>query len=273
MNVRSSTYTVTRPDSGAPVAVTVDEIGTGRPFLLLHGGAGPASFLPFASRLAETRPARALVPTSPGFNGTERPADLTGVRALAAAYVALLDELDVSDVTVVGNSIGGWLAAEIALLASPRVSAVVIVNGVGIVVPGHPVADFFSLSLAELTELSYHDPARFRIDPADLTDAQKAIMTTNRQAIADYAGRGMTDPTLAPRLSSVRVPTLVLWGQSDRVVDADYGRAYAAAIPGSTYHPLPESGHLPQIETPDRALQPIWDFAVRHTTAGAPHSG
>jgi pimeloyl-ACP methyl ester carboxylesterase len=158
------------------------------------------------------------------------------------------------------------VAAEIALLASPRVSSVVIMNGTGIAVPGHPVADFFSLTLDELTDLSYHDPSRFRLDPASFSDAQKAIMSANRQAIEIYAGHDMVDPTLAARLADVTVPTLVLWGQSDRVVDPHYGQAYAAAIPGATYHPLFETGHMPQLETPARALAPIWDFADQHAT-------
>jgi pimeloyl-ACP methyl ester carboxylesterase len=262
----TETYTVTRPGSTTPVDLTVDEAGTGHPFLLLHGGAGPMSFLPFAAELAGQRPARAIVPTHPGFNGTPRPDDIADVRALADLYVALLEHLELGDVTVVGNSIGGWIAAEIALLASPRISSAVIMNGAGIDVPGHPVADFFALSLDELTDLSYHDPSRFRLDPATVTERQKAIMGTNRQAIAVYAGRTMTDPTLAARLASVTVPTLVLWGQSDRVVDPDYGRAYAAAIPGARYQPIQQAGHLPQLETPALALAAIWDFADQHAT-------
>lgn len=262
----TETYTVTRPGSTTPVDLTVDEAGTGHPFLLLHGGAGPVSFLPFAAELAGQRPARAIVPTHPGFNGTPRPDDIADVRALADLYGALLEQLDLGDVTVVGNSIGGWIAAEIALLASPRISSVVIMNGAGIDVPGHPVADFFALSLDELTDLSYHDPSRFRLDPAIVTERQKAIMGTNRQAIAVYAGRTMTDPTLAARLAGVTVPTLVLWGQSDRVVDPDYGRAYAAAIPGARYQPIQQAGHLPQLETPALALAAIWDFADQHAT-------
>jgi pimeloyl-ACP methyl ester carboxylesterase len=262
----TTTYTVTRPGSAAPVDLTVDEVGTGHTFLLLHGGAGPISFLPFAKYLADQRPARVLTPTNPGWNGTPRPDDLTDVRALAELYVALLDQLDLVDVTVVGNSIGGQIAAEIALLASRRVTSVVIVNGVGITVPGHPVADFFSLTLDQLTNLSYHDPSRFRIDPSTFTDAQKAVIGGNRQAIAVYTGDGMGDPTLATRLGAVSVPTLVLWGQSDRVVDPDYGQAYAAAIPGATYQPLVHTGHLPQLETPDLALTAIWEFAAKHAT-------
>jgi pimeloyl-ACP methyl ester carboxylesterase len=265
-NVVSTTYTVTRPGSATPVELTVEEVGTGHPFLLLHGGAGPTSFLPFASYLAEQRPARVLVPTNPGFNGTPRPGDLADVRALADLYVALLEQLDLRDVTVVGSSIGGWVAAEVALLGSDRVSSVVIMNGTGIAVPGHPVADFFSLTLDELTDLSYHDPSRFRLDPTTFSDAQKAVMAGNRQAIAVYAGQTMTDPTLRDRLAAVTVPILVLWGQSDRVVDPEYGQAYAAAIPGSTYQPLFETGHLPQLETPALALTPIWDFADKHAS-------
>jgi pimeloyl-ACP methyl ester carboxylesterase len=90
-------------------------------------------------------------------------------------------------------------------------------------------------------------------------------MAANRRAIAVYAGHDMTDPTLAGRLAAATVPTLVLWGQSDRVVDPDYGRAYAAAIPTATYQPLFETGHLPQLETPALALDAIWDFAAKHT--------
>lgn len=266
---QTTTHTVTRTGSTSPVDLTVAEAGTGRPFLLLHGGAGPASFLTFAADLARQRPARAIVPTHPGFNGTPRPDGVADVRALADLYVALLDRLDLTGVTVVGNSIGGWIAAEIALLASPRVGGVVIMNATGIVVPGHPVADFFALSLDELTDLSYHDPSRFRLDPATVSERQKAIMGTNRQAIAVYAGRTMTDPTLAARLAGVTVPTLVLWGQSDRVVDPAYGRAYAAAIPGARYQPLERSGHLPQLETPDLALSAVWDFADQQVTRSA----
>ncbi len=264
---QTTTYTLTRPGPTAPVELTVADAGAGQPFLLLHGGAGPASFLPFAADLSQRRPARAIVPTHPGFNDTPRPDDIADVRALADLYRALLDRLDLTDVTVVGNSIGGWVAAEIALLASPRVASVVIMNATGIEVPGHPVADFFALSLDELTDLSYHDPARFRLDPATVTERQKALMGTNRQAIAVYAGRTMTDPTLAARLARVTVPTLVLWGQSDRVVDPEYGRAYAAAIPGARYQPLPRTGHLPQLESPDLALGAIWDFAVEHAAS------
>jgi pimeloyl-ACP methyl ester carboxylesterase len=262
---RSTTYTLDRPGAApgaAPADVLVDETGTGRPYLLLHGGAGPFSVQSFAERLAGQGDAAVLVPTHPGFNGTPRPGDVTDPRALAVLYVSLLEHLDLTGVIVVGNSLGGWIAAEIAALGSPRVAGVVIVNGVGLDVPDHPVADFFSLTLDQLTDLSYHDPERFRLDPAALTGRQKALLGGNRQAIALYGGQTMTDPTLAGRLAGVRVPTLVLWGRSDRIAGPAYGEAYAAAIPGARYQPLERSGHLPQLETPDTTLAAVRDFAA-----------
>lgn len=69
----------------------------------------------------------------------------------------------------------------------------------------------------------------------------------------------MADPTLVERLASLEIPTLVLWGDSDGIVDADYGRAYAAAIPMARFQLLPDTGHSPQLETPDQVIHAIWD--------------
>jgi len=245
-------------DGVGPVELTVDEQGEGRPFLLLHGGGGPGTVAGFGALLAGSRPARVISPTHPGFGGTPRPEALHTVAGLAGLYVALLDQLGLDDVTVVGNSIGGWIAAEMALLASPRVNGIILVNGVGIQVPDHPIADFFSLTMDQVTQLSYHDPDRFRIDPATLPPAAQAGMAGNRATLAVYAGTAMSDPTLAGRLSVVETPTRVLWGDSDQIVDPDYGRAFAAAIPSARFQLLTDTGHLPQLETPDQLLQAIW---------------
>jgi pimeloyl-ACP methyl ester carboxylesterase len=245
-------------DGVGPVDVTVDEQGAGRAFLLLHGGGGPGTVAGFAALLAGSRPARAITPTHPGFGGTPRPEALHTVAGLAELYVALLDQLGTDDVTVVGNSIGGWIAAEMALLASPRVGGIIVVNGTGVQVPGHPVADFFSLTMDQVTKLSFHDPDRFRVDPATLPPAAQAGMAGNRATLAVYASTGMSDPTLAGRLSAVQTPTRVLWGDSDQIVDPDYGRAFAAAIPSARFQLLTDTGHMPQLETPDQLLQAIW---------------
>jgi pimeloyl-ACP methyl ester carboxylesterase len=243
-----------------PVAVTVDDRGDGRPFLLLHGGGGAQTVTGFAELLATKEPARVITPTHPGFGGTPRPDGLTSMAGLAALYRELLDRLGLQDVTVIGNSIGGWIAAELALLGSTRVSGLALVDAVGIEVDGHPVTDISPLSLDELARLSYHDPAAFRIDPAAMTEAQRAGMAANRAALQVYGGTRMTDPTLRGRLAAIACPALVAWGDADRIADPGYGRAYAAAIPGARFELLAETGHLPQLETPEQLLRAIWDF-------------
>ena len=256
----TTTHSVTVPGIGR-AEVTVTERGEGRPFLLLHGGGGPQTVSGFADLLAEAGPARVITPIHPGFGGTPRPDALDTVRGLAALYVALLDQLGLAGVTVAGNSIGGWIAAEMALLGGERISSVIIIDAVGIDVPGHPVADFFSLTLDQVSQLSYHDPVSFRIDPAAMPAAQREAMAGNRAALAVYSGTSMTDRTLRDRLRAVSVPVLVLWGDSDQIADADYGRAYADAIPGAVFRLLAGTGHLPQIETPQQLLGAISAFA------------
>jgi pimeloyl-ACP methyl ester carboxylesterase len=244
-----------------PVPVTVADCGAGQPFLLLHGGAGPQSVSGFAERFAAAHEVRVLAPTHPGFGGTSRPDALNSVAGLAAMYSTLLDQLGLQDVTVIGNSIGGWITAEIALLKSPRVSGIVLIDAVGIEVPGHPVADFFSLTMDQVFQLSFHNPGSFRVDPATLPPAAQAIAAGNRAAIGVYAGTAMADPTLLERLATLEIPALVLWGDSDGIADIEYGRAYAAAIPMARFQILPDTGHSPQLETPGQVIDAIWDSA------------
>jgi pimeloyl-ACP methyl ester carboxylesterase len=258
---RTSQLTLDLPDVG-PVDVTLVEHGRGRPFLLLHGGGGPLTVSGWAESFADAVDARVLAPTHPGFAATSRPERLGSVRALARVYVALIDALDLVDVTVVGNSLGGWIAAEMALLGSPRISRCVIVDGVGLDVDGHPVVDFFALTPREVAAHSYHDPNRYGIDPAALPEPARAAMAGNRAALAAYTTTGMSDPSLERRLTQARVPTLVVWGDADRIADQDYGRAFAAAIPGARFALLTDTGHLPQIESPEKLTAVVRDFVV-----------
>src|ERR1700735_990705 len=149
-----------------PVDLTVEERGEGRPYLVLHGGAGPQSVSEFARILAEKDHNRVITPMHPGFGGTTRPEALDSVAKLATLYRGLLDELGLEDVTVIGNSVGGWIAAELALLGSPRISRLVLLDAVGIVVEGRSVADVSGLSLPEIQALSFNNPAPFRVAPS-----------------------------------------------------------------------------------------------------------
>jgi pimeloyl-ACP methyl ester carboxylesterase len=250
-----------------PVEISMTARGEGHPVLLLHGGGGPATVTPWADQFATARHARIYTPIHPGFNGTPRPEGLSSVAGLAAVYTELLAHLDLRDVTVVGNSIGGWIAAEMAVLASDRVSSYVLVDAVGILVAEHPVADFFNLTPAEIAQRSYHNPETYGIDPTKLPDDLRKVLAANRQTLAVYSGQAMSDSTLATRLGGVRTPTLVVWGKADRIGDPEFGRAFAAAIPGATFVLLENAGHMPQIETPQALIDVVWDFADAHGTA------
>ncbi|NBH09010.1 alpha/beta hydrolase [Amycolatopsis sp. SID8362] len=237
--------------------VTVRDLDRTRPYLLLHGGGGVATMTGFADLLAERTHSRVLLPTHPGFGGTPKADGLTDVIALARLYVELLDRLDLTDVTVIGNSFGGWLAAEIALLKSPRVSGAVIVDGIGIEVDGHPPTDISGLSPAEIRAHSWHDPAKAPVPPGGGTGPSPDV-----RALIGYTGPAMTDPTLAGRLADLDVPVHVVWGESDGIVDPEYGKAYAAAIPLAEFTLLPRTGHLPQVESPEELLGALLDLGA-----------
>jgi pimeloyl-ACP methyl ester carboxylesterase len=231
--------------------------GSGRVFLLLHGGAGPGSMRGLADALGER--ACALLPIHPGFDGEPRPERFTRVDDLALAYLALLEKLDLGRVVVVGNSIGGWIAAELALRRSPRVAGLVLLDAVGIDTgsPDRTIPDPDEVAPAELLARAFHDPANaagLRVNPAWLA--------SNGRTLRVYAGQPfMHDPGLRARLASMATPTLVAWGESDRLIDLDYGKRWAASIPSSRFEVIPKAGHAPQVERLDDTRRLIEHFA------------
>ena len=234
--------------------MTVADRDRTRPFLLLHGGAGVPSMTGFADLLAERTHSRVLLPTHPGFGGTAASESLATTRDLAAAYSELLTGLDLSDVTVIGNSFGGWLAMELALLENPRISGVILVDAIGVEVEDHPMTSVVGMTPADLLMLSFHDPAKA---PAV---AGGTGPSPDVAALVSYAGASMSDPTLLGRVAHLDLPVQVIWGASDGIVKPAYGEALAAALPVSTFTLLPATGHLPQLETPEELLGVIFDL-------------
>jgi pimeloyl-ACP methyl ester carboxylesterase len=238
-----------------------------RTALVLHGGGGPRTVAPIVGRLAATL--HALAPTHPGWEGTARPDSISTIAQLAAAYLERLLEHEEHDVVLVGSSIGGWIALEMAIQAAhderyaELIGAVVDIDGVGAEVEGEPVADFFALDARGLAEAAWHDPERGYIDPAGLTDEQRAIQQANGRTMSALTGTNMSDPTLLDRLGAVTVPTLVVWGESDRIVTPAYGRAVAAAVPGAQFVEIPQAGHLPHLEAPDATWAAIAPFLAK----------
>ncbi|WP_382306641.1 alpha/beta fold hydrolase [Herbiconiux sp. UC225_62] len=229
--------------------------------LVLHGGGGPRTVAPIVGHLAATR--HVLAPTHPGWDGTERPDDLTSVAQLAGDYLELLLS-DATEggvqgeaqggVTLVGSSIGGWIALEMAVQAASDarfeglIDAIIVLDAVGVEVAGEPIADFFSLTPRQLAELAWHDADRGFIDPAGLSDQQRTVQAANGRTMAVLAGASMSDPTLIARLDAVTAPALVVWGASDRIVTPTYGRALAEALPNASFVQIADAGHLPHLE-------------------------
>jgi pimeloyl-ACP methyl ester carboxylesterase len=228
--------------------ITVSQAGTGRPVLILHGGGGPFTVAPIAAHLDVD--SRAITPTLPGWNGTDLPEAVHTVRDLAALFAEYLQDNDLQDVLVIGSSLGGWLGSELAL-ADPagRITGLILIDAVGIEVAEHPVRDFFGLDARGIAEYSWHDANKGYRDPATIPPEQAAMQRANMGTMKSIAG-GMIDPTLRGRLAAVDIPTLVIWGESDRVVTPAYGAEFAAAIPGARFEVVAEAGHLPQLEQP-----------------------
>ncbi|WP_022877865.1 alpha/beta fold hydrolase [Microbacterium sp. B19] len=222
--------------------------------LVLHGGGGPRTIAPISQHLAGSL--RVVAPTHPGWEGTPLTEDITSIAALATSYLEQLRAQDTRGAVLVGSSIGGWIALEMAVQAATdaryagTVGAVVDIDGVGAVVDGEPIADFFALDARGLAEAAWHDPERGYVDPATLTDEQRAVQQSNGRTMKRLTGVGMSDPTLLGRLSVIAVPTLIVFGASDRIVTPAYGRAVAAAVPGASFVEIPAAGHLPHIENP-----------------------
>ncbi len=262
MSTLPSSLPNTRRESFADgLTVRVDERGSGRPILVLHGGGGPQTVAGLAAVLS--RRAYVLVPTHPGFSGEPRPEWFNSIDDLAFAYLDLLERLDLSDVIVIGSSMGGWIASAMALRdTTARLGGLVLVDAGGIQIEGHPIADVSTLTPDELAALSFHNPEAFRVDPATVTPEQVEVRAANLRTLYVYdQGQGMGDPKLRRRLRHVRIPVLVVWGESDHVIDPEYGRAYAQAFPDARFELIPEAGHLPHLEQPERLLKLVWEFA------------
>ena len=241
--------------------VMADE-GEGAPVLVLHGGGGPATVAPIAAHMA--RRGRVLTPTHPGWDGTERPDWCTGIDDLAILYLDVLRARGLHGATVIGSSIGGWLAAEMAVRdRGGSIAALVLIDSVGIAVPGQPIADVFALDPGELATLSFHEPDRFRIDPAALPPERVAMQQSNMDVMRLVAGDPyMHDPKLRRRLRDVTLPTLVIWGESDRIATPRYGSALAEAFPDGRFVPVARAGHLPQLEQPEATMALIDTFVA-----------
>jgi pimeloyl-ACP methyl ester carboxylesterase len=230
--------------------------------LLLHGINNISPDPPFLDRLAEH--GAIWAPSAPGFGTTPRPADFDTIYDLVHFYRAVLDALPAPSVTMIGFSFGGWIAAEVAAGGHPKLRRLVLVDPVGIKLGGYlerDIAHLFNTAPAELDRRAWHDPAscprgcygvgwHTRISEA-MSDDDMVRLARNWDSLCLYAWRPhMYNPQLKHWLHRIAVPSLVLWGASDRIVTPEYGRGYAGLIPAAEFDIIEAAGHHPELEQP-----------------------
>jgi pimeloyl-ACP methyl ester carboxylesterase len=233
--------------------------GSGEPLVYLHGASG-AGWLPFLQKL--TNNFDVIVPEHPGFGESDSPAWLDNIHDLAYFYLDALDALQLSDVHLVGNSLGGWIAAEIAVRSTRRLASLTLAGSAGLYVPGVPQVDSFLISEEQRLTNFFYDQSRAkemiaRVLHPDMED----IVLKNRTTVAKLSWQPRShDPHLAKWLHRIDVPALLIWGDTDRLFPKEHAQAWQAAIPGAKLVTIPKCGHVPQIEQPDAFVAALEDF-------------
>lgn len=243
--------------------IHLETAGTGPPLLYLHGagdlGPWPPALTALAGRFSVHRP------DHPGFNASGDNDSIDSVHDLAFFYLDLLDALGLDPVIVVGMSLGGWLAADLAALEPSRVGRLVLVAASGVRAEV-PTPDVFALSPVELAERMFHtDAARSAaIERAAAIEQDPPLFERylrNRMATANLGWNPyMHDPKLLDRLHRISAPTLIVWGAEDRLLPVAYARRWAELLPSARVEILEATGHLPLAERPRAFLDVVEDF-------------
>jgi len=231
--------------------------GAGAPLLFLHGAGGASAWAPYMAALAEKF--AVIVPSHPGYGRSDTPDWLDNISDLAYFYLDFIDRLGHDEMHVVGNSLGGWLAAEIAVRSTARIRTLTLVSAAGLHVKGVPKGDIFLWSPEARTRNIFFDQkladARLAAEPSE---EEADIQLKNHFTTAKLAWHPrFYNPDLYKWLHRIDVPTMILWGDSDKLFPPAYGAAYRDLIPNSELRVIKECGHLPHQEKPDEFLAGI----------------
>jgi len=221
--------------------------GSGQPLLFLHGAAGAGAWLPFMEELSNKYDV--IVPEHPGFGGSDTPEWLDNIGDLAYFYLDVIDHLGLSGVHLVGTSLGGWVAAELATRDCSKIRTMTLVAPAGVHVKGVVKGDIFMWSPEETQRKLFHNQEIAAAIPQPADDEQLMVVLKNRLMVAKLGwSPRMHNPDLRKWLHRVSVPTLIIWGDNDQVLPPAYGPAYRDLIPNSELDIIPECGHLPHVE-------------------------
>lgn len=235
--------------------------GAGEPLLFLHGAGGAPAIMPFMEKLAARFDV--LVPEHPGYGLSDEPGWLENIHDMAYFYLDFLEALQLSKVTVVGNSMGGWMAMEMAVRSTARLKAVVLVSPAGIRAPGVPPADIFLLSPEETAGKLFFDPKLAAARLAEpVTPEAVDIGLKNRHTTARLAWEPrLHDPFLPKWLHRIDVPVKIIWGRQDRILPVEFVPHYKNLFPKAEIEIFDNCGHLPHAEQAERFVDSVVRFA------------
>lgn len=245
--------------AGGRARCRVWEKGQGAPVGFLAGLGGLPRWTPFLDRLSERR--RVIAPSLPGFPGGEGFRELDDHCDWIAAVLDLLEASGLVGADLIGESVGGMLAAEAAAFCPPVVRRLVLVAPFGIFEPDEPTADPFAKKPTELPELlsarpealAAHMAAPEGADPADWFLLLNRASEAAARILWPFGDRG-----LRKRLHRIAAPTLLVWGDSDQIVPASYAKRFVGGIAGNTtVRTIPRAGHLVDVDAPDALAEAV----------------
>jgi len=239
--------------------------GAGPPLLVLHGELGVPGWLSAYAQLADHF--TVYVPSLPGFGQSSRPDWIAGVRDLAAWVTWFVRDLALAaPLPVIGSSLGGWVAAEIATVNPGLFAKMVLVAAAGVPPDNGEIWDYFLHSTKEALAQAFADPAgavEYRRFYGEWTPDDERQAESNREMAARLIWRPyMRSHTLPALLGGVSTPTLVVWGRQDAIIPVSVCDRYVGAIPGASAHVLDRCGHMPEMERPDEFVQAVREFLL-----------
>jgi pimeloyl-ACP methyl ester carboxylesterase len=225
--------------------------GAGEPLLYLHGASGAPLIMPFMEKLAQRFDV--LVPEHPGYGLSDEPEWLENIHDAAYFYLDFLKKLNLKNVVVVGSSMGGWIAMEMAVRDTSRIKSLVLVSPAGIAAPGVQPADIFLMPPEEVIKNLFYDEKLALARAAEpMTPEALDIALKNRHTTARLAWEPrLHDPFLPKWLHRIDVPVKIIWGREDRILPVGFVEEYKRLLPRAKVHIVENAGHLPQAEAPD----------------------